>query len=425
MRRSRLLPFVLALFVLSLALMGCGLVTTTTRLLVGPTATPLSRIVEKVVVATPTPAPRALVPAVPTAGAPAAPAAPVAGSSGSDIETEILKTVYQKVNPSVVYIENLTQVQGASDALPEGSGSGFVWDAQGHIVTNDHVVRGADKLQVVFSDDISVPATLVGADPDSDLAVIKVDPKLVKLVPVEQGNIDEVKVGQRAIAIGNPFGEELRGTMTSGIISAIGRSIPAITGFSIPNSIQTDAAINPGNSGGPLLNDRGQVIGVNAQIQSSTRSNAGVGFAIPISSVQRVVPALIREGKYRHAFLGISMQTYSPAWAEALGFPVAVRGAYIASLTENGPAARAGLRAGSRDTNILLGMSTRGGIYLQSGGDLVTAIDNQPITRSDDILIYMERFKSPGDEVKLTVLRPGEGQKVITFKLAERPSRVK
>ncbi len=355
---------------------------------------------------------------------PAAPAPSINIAAGADVESQILKAVYQKVNPSVVAIVNLakTTTRGTgSVTVPASSGSGFVWDTQGRIVTNNHVVEGADKLEVTFSDGVALPATVVGTDPDSDLAVIRVDPKLAKLVPVEPGSIDEVQVGQRAIAIGNPFG--LVGTMTSGIVSAMGRSIPAVTGFSIPESIQTDAAINPGNSGGPLLNDRGQVIGVNAQIQSSTNSNAGVGFAIPISTVQRVVPALIKDGKYSHAYMGIRMQTYSPAWADVLGFATDARGAYVAEILSGGPAERAGLRAGSKNTNVVLGVSTTSGpVYLQSGGDLITAIDSQKITNSEDLLIYMERYKSPGDVVKLTILRAGEGQKVITVTLAERPS---
>jgi 2-alkenal reductase len=197
-----------------------------------------------------------------------------------------------------------------------------------------------------------------------------------------------------------------------------------VTGFQIPEAIQTDAAINPGNSGGPLLNDRGQVIGVNAQIRSETASNAGVGFAIPVSIVQRVVPALIKDGKYRHAYLGIGGRTYSPAWAQTLGFSPDARGAYVENVVSSGPSGRAGLRGGSKETDILLGVDVTGPIYLQSGGDLIVAIDGQPVTKFDDLLIYLERNKSPGDEVKLTVVRPNEGQKTLTVKLGERPSRV-
>jgi len=418
MRRSRFLPLLIAIIALSMAFVGCGVVRPPIGLFTNPTPTPRSRVVEKVVVATPTPQarPLALTPAPAAVG-------------GSDIESTLLRAVYEKVNPSVVYIENLTQLsqrsqQQTDQTVPESQGSGFVWDAEGHIVTNDHVVRGADELQVTFSDGVVLPAELIGSDPDSDLAVIQVDARLVKLLPVEQGSIKEVQVGQRAIAIGNPFG--LVGTMTEGIVSAIGRSIPAITGFSIPMAIQTDAAINPGNSGGPLLNDRGQVIGVNAQIRtaSETPANSGIGFAIPINIVQRVVPALIANGQYKHAYLGISGRTYSPAWADALGFTKDNRGAYVMDLVVGGPSERSGLRAATKDTTVILGVGTNGPVYLKAGGDLIVGIDDQKVSTFDDILIYLESTRSPGDEVKLTVLRAGEGQKIFTVKLGERPKRV-
>jgi 2-alkenal reductase len=419
MHRSRLLPILIAVTALSVALTGCGLARPAARLLANPTPTP--RVVEKVVVASPTPQR--------TQAAPAPQVAPgVSATSGSDVESTLLRAVYEKVNPAVVYIENLTKPTSSSqtsDALPESQGSGFVWDALGHIVTNDHVVRGSDALQVTFWDGVVLPAELIGSDPDSDLAVILVDPKLVKLVPVERGKVDDISVGQRAIAIGNPFG--LVGTMTEGIVSAIGRSIPAITGFSIPMAIQTDASINPGNSGGPLLNDHGQVIGVNSQIRSatSTPANSGVGFAIPVNIVERVIPALISSGKYRHAYLGLSGRTYSPAWAEALGFSKDDRGAYVMDLISGGPSERTGLRAGTKDTKVVLAVAMDGPVYLKGGGDLVVAIDDKKVGTFDDILIYLESFKSPGDEIKFTVLRPSEGQKVISVKLGERPSRLR
>ncbi|MGC8781584.1 MAG: S1C family serine protease, partial [Anaerolineae bacterium] len=382
-----------------------------------PTPTPRVQVVEKVVLVTPTPASRSAAPTV----------APAAVVTGGDIESELLRTVYEKVNPSVVYIENLTyasRVLSTDQAIPTSQGSGFVWDAEGHIVTNDHVVRDADEIQVTFWDGVVVPAEIIGTDPDSDLAVVKVDPTLVKLLPVERGNIKEVQVGQRAIAIGNPFG--LAGSMTEGIVSAVGRSIPAVTGFSIPMAIQTDAAINPGNSGGPLLNDRGQVIGVNAQIRSASDQpvNSGIGFAIPINIAERVVPALIEKGQYKHAYLGISGRTYSPAWAEALGFAKTDRGAYVMELIPGGPSEKSGLRAGTKDTKVILGVGPSGPIYLKAGGDLIIGIDDQKVTTFDDILIYLETTKSPGDEVRLTVLRAGEGQKTFTIKLGERPKRI-
>jgi S1-C subfamily serine protease len=415
----------IGLLVLSLALIGCGLVRPVAlgKLIGTPTAE-LGGVERPLVATRNAPASASETPLPAKAQPTQAPRVTINIPSGSDIESEILSAVYEKVSPSVVSIVNLAALQntGNSDVtVPESQGSGWVWDAQGHIVTNDHVVEGAKAIQVTFSDGVELPAEIVGTDPDSDLAVIKVDPTLIELVPVELGNLDEVQVGQRAIAIGNPFG--LEGTMTSGIVSAIGRSIPALTGFSIPLAIQTDAAINPGNSGGPLLNDRGQVIGVNAQIRSDAGVNSGVGFAIPINIVQRVAPALIRDGSYAHAYLGVSGRTYSPAWAEALGLPRDVRGAYIMSVVSGGPSEASGVRAGTRQTTILIGMDTDGLEYLRSGGDLVTAIDDQPVTTFDDLLVYLESDKSPGERVSLTVVRSGNEQRKITVVLGQRPRR--
>ncbi len=351
-------------------------------------------------------------------------------AAGADVETQINEAVYQKVNPSVVYIENLATIArsrtGSNATVPESSGSGLVWDMQGHIVTNNHVVEGAEQINVTFADGVTVPADIVATDAGSDLAVIKVDPSLVDLVPAEQGDIASVKVGGRAIAIGNPFG--LVGTMTTGIVSALGRSLSSDptngSSFSIPQVIQTDAAINPGNSGGPLLNEAGQVIGVNFQIRSEAGSNSGVGFAIPINIVQRVVPALIDNGAYQHAYLGIRGQTYSPAWAEALNFPKDMRGAYVTEVTANGPAARGGLQGAVRNTDIVLGVGTTGLAYLASGGDLITAIDGQTISTFDDLLIYLENNKSPGDKVTMTVLRSGGSKDTLTITLGARPTSV-
>ncbi len=411
MRKFRYLLAGVMAPVLVIVLAGCGLVGPAVRLLGGATATPISRSVEKVVVVTPTPARDEAAPAVMVA----------------DNDSAILQAVYRKVNPSVVYIENQTQVSRASSAatLATSSGSGFVWDNQGHIVTNNHVVEGADRLEVTFNDGVTLPAELVATDVDSDLAVIKIDPQLVTLTPVAQGDINAVQVGQRAIAIGNPFG--LVGTMTSGIVSAMGRSLASnpdnASSYNVPQVIQTDAAINPGNSGGPLLNDNGEVIGVNFQIRSESGSDSGVGFAIPINIVQRVVPALIENGVYRHAYLGIRGQTYSPAWAEALGFAPDVRGAYVADVVAGGPASKAGLQAADRDTDVVLGLGAAGPVYLQSGGDLIIAIDDQPVKTFDDLLIYLESFKSPGDKIDVTVLRPGEGERHVTITLGQRPSQ--
>jgi S1-C subfamily serine protease len=439
MHRSEKLRLLIAILGLSLAVLGCSLSVPAVGLLQA-TSTPLA-VPGGSLFATATPggpaarpATTSLPPAVVTKaavttaplGSVPTPSAPVVINvdPGAEAESLVMEAVYQKVNPSVVKVYNLTkssQLPPTADAVPEGEGSGFVWDTNGNLVTNDHVVRGADKLQVVFADGTQLDATLVGSDPDSDLAVVRIDAKLVTLMPVEQGDITQVKVGQRAIAIGNPFGFE--GTMTQGIVSALGRSIPAITRFRIPMAIQTDAAINPGNSGGPLLNLKGQVIGVNAQIRSETRSNTGVGFAIPINIVQRVVPALIQTGEYKHAYLGLSGQTYTKAWADELGFPADAKGAYLVEVVRSTPAEKAGLKAGTQNTKILLTMDTTGRpVYLQKGGDLIMAIEGQPVTKMDDILAYLEDKTAPGQTVTLTVLRTGSKQpQQIKVTLGERP----
>jgi 2-alkenal reductase len=440
MKRSRILMLIVGLMILSLTLMGCGLVTASVRLMTDPTATPRPR--QTLPLATRTPRVEAQAPTrVPSTQAEQAPATGGAipgqgqgeaqpGQAQQNVQVpaadqsdaRVFTAVYQKVSPSVVRIDNLTAISesNADEALPESQGSGWIWDANGYIVTNNHVVEGADALSVTFPDGVELPAELIGRDPDSDLAVVKVDPSLVQLVPAERGRLDEVEVGERAIAIGNPFGYD--NSITTGIVSALGRSIESQSGYSIPLAIQTDAAINPGNSGGPLLNDRGQVIGVNFLIRSAVRSNSGVGFAIPINIVERVVPSIIETGGYKHAFLGVSGRTYSPAWAEALGFPEDVRGAYILEVRSNGPARRAGLRGGSEDTNIPLASGMGQVLYLPRGGDLIIGIDDQPIRTFDDILVYLESYKSPGEDVELRILRAGEGEQSIIVRLGERPA---
>ncbi len=355
------------------------------------------------------------VPQTPAALPTPVPPGPFSALSGDvDYETAQLINIYQQWNGSVV---NVLVLGSISDQLPnqvlpentdpdslfpQGQGSGFVWDLEGHIVTNAHVVEGATQVQVTFGDGTVAIAEVVGEDLDSDLAVIKIDPAGYNLVPVLRGDLDEMQVGMRVAAIGNPFG--LEGTLTSGIISAIGRSISSLSQFNIPEAIQTDAAINPGNSGGPLFNERGEVIGVNAQIRSESGSNSGVGFAIPITIVDRVIPSLIGEGSYEHSYIGISGSTFSPACAADLDLPLTVRGAYVNGVQSGTPAARAGLRGGNTPSNTtLLAICPT-----QAGGDLITAINDSAVTRFDDLLIYLERYTQPGDTVVLTVLRDGK-----------------
>jgi 2-alkenal reductase len=264
---------------------------------------------------------------------------------------------------------------GPGEIYPFSSGSGFVWDTEGHIITNNHVVEGAGEVQVTFSDGTAAVAEVVGVDPDSDLAVLRINPDGYELHPIRVGELDNVYVGMRVAAIGNPFG--LEGTLTTGIVSAIGRSIPARGNFSIPDSIQTDAAINPGNSGGPLINEQGELIGVNAQIRSEVRANSGVGFAIPVNVVARVAPAIIANGKFEHSYMGVSGGTFSPICAEALGVPKTLHGAVISDVLSRTPASRAGLRGGDRV------ITTRyPSICPQmAGGDIIVAVDGQPVTR--------------------------------------------
>jgi S1-C subfamily serine protease len=270
-------------------------------------------------------------------------------------------------------------------------------------------------VEAVFSDGTIKTAEIVGEDLHSDLAVINVEEVPEGVQPIPLGNIEDIQVGQTVIAIGNPFG--LGGTLTSGIVSALGRTIPALTPFSIPESIQTDAAINPGNSGGPLINLRGEVIGVNAQIETSgfSRSNSGVGFAIPVSIVKRVVPELIEAGEFNWAWLGVVGGDVSPTLAQAMGLPVS-RGAYISEVVEDGPASQSGLHGSLRDTVFE-------GRQLTIGGDVITAINGVEVNSFGDLLVYIAMNVLPGDEVTLTVFSDGEYEDLIVT-LQERPEQL-
>jgi S1-C subfamily serine protease len=374
-----------------------------------------------------------------SAAATATLAAPVTLSSGGLSAYEsALEEIYTRVNPSVVNIRVVQQQSGLSSGsqsspsfgLPgnpgnsgqqysQGLGSGFIWDTLGHIVTNNHVVDGASKIEVMFADGTIVPAELVGADPDSDLAVIKVDVAAEQLTPVQVADSTQVKVGQIAIAIGNPFG--LENTMTVGIVSALGRSLPAGTtsssgsSYSIPDIIQTDAPINPGNSGGVLVNGQGQLIGVTAAIESPVQASAGIGLVIPSSLVQRVVPELIKAGKYEHSYLGVTIATLTPDMATAMKLDAAQRGALIVEIASGGPAEKAGLQGSSDQITV-------DGQQVPVGGDVITAIDGQPVKSKEDLIAYLAEQTAVGQKVALTILRGGSEQS-IDATLAARPAQ--
>lgn len=349
-----------------------------------------------------------------------------------------LENVYTNVNPSVVNIQVVERLSAANldrgqfpfgfdspegnfPDVPEysqGLGSGFVWDTEGHIVTNNHVVAGADQIEVTFSDGTTLPATLVGADSYSDLAVLKVEDAGDLLRPVQVADSSQVKVGGLAIAIGNPYG--LDGTMTLGIISALGRSLPASDGntfgpvYSIPNVIQTDAPINPGNSGGVLVDENGQVVGVTAAIESSSNANAGIGFVIPSNIVSKVVPDLIDTGSYEHPYLGISGTDLTSDMVAAMDLPDGQRGVLVVTATEDGPAAKAGIRA-SAD------MTTVDGLDVPVGGDVITGINGQPIKKMDELIAYLNDQTEVGQTVTLSLLRDAE-ETTLEVTLEARPS---
>lgn len=340
----------------------------------------------------------------------------------ADAEELLLINLYERVNPSVVNIVITVEDEDtniSNNLFPtQGQGSGFVFDTDGYIVTNNHVVADANKIDVTFFDGSTVPAEFIGADSDSDIAVIKVNVSAESLRPVTWGDSDHVQVGQRAVAIGNPFG--LAGSLTSGIISALGRSLPTENGsFRIPEIIQTDAAINPGNSGGPLLNSDGEVIGVNTAIvprrnsMSGERSFLGVGFAVPSNLAHRVVPSLIENGKYEHPWIGFSGNTVTREIAEAMDLPEAA-GALVVQVISGSPADDAGLRGGTREIVFDNGFDTT------IGGDVIIAIDDEPIKVFDDLISFLSRKGEVNKTVILTIIRGGETQS-LELVLGPRP----
>ncbi len=313
---------------------------------------------------------------------------------GLGLEQRLVE-LYQRVNPSVVHI---LVYSGRNDAFPLGSGSGFVFDTDGRIVTNNHVVEDGNEFEVVFADGTRLWADVLGTDVDSDLAVIQLESVPTNLTPVGLGNSDQVRVGQFVIAIGNPFGEQ--GSMSLGIISGLDRSLESQRQldnqggrYSLPQVIQTDAPINPGNSGGPLLNLEGEVIGVNSAIRTTTGVNSGVGFSIPVNAVRRVVPKLIEEGRYIYAYMGVQIQSLNLNIQENLDLALS-KGAYVTGVTADGPADDAGLIPAQGNDG--------------RGGDLIVAIDGSPVQDTEELISYLVFNAEVGQTVELTVVRDGE-----------------
>jgi 2-alkenal reductase len=306
-----------------------------------------------------------------------------------------LADLYERVSPGTV---SIMVASGAGGPMGGGVGSGFVISEDGYIVTNDHVVEGGTRFIVRFYNDVDAVAQVVGVDPDSDLAILRVEEMAEGVRPLELGDSNNVRVGDSVVAIGNPFG--LGTSMSYGIVSAVGRTIPGLTNFNIPQAIQTDAAINPGNSGGPLINMNGEVIGVNAQIRTGAAGggNIGIGFAIPVNIVRQIAPALVEQGFYRWAYLGVSSPADSPGTLLPEQQQRAARGAYIGAVVPGGPADQAGLRE----------------------GDVIVAANGQQISNFDTLLGLIA-YSQPGDQMSLTIQR-GDQQQEVTVTLGERPT---
>ena len=345
------------------------------------------------------------------------------------------ENIYDEVLPSVVSIEITATVTQTMPSIPEfpfnfelpegesegqeyqqsGEGSGFVWDTEGHIITNNHVVENADTIRVRFADGTSVLGEVVGTDSASDLAVVKVDVPASELIPIKIADSTQVKVGQLVVAIGNPF--RLNSSMTTGIVSGLGRSLALDSSttvtYTIPDVIQTDAAINPGNSGGVLMDINGELIGVTTAIQSPVEANAGVGYVVPSIIVQKIVPFLIEDGYYRQPYVGISGSDLTAELAEAMGLDSNQRGALVFDVNANTPAEEAGLQ-GSDRTTTLDGLETR------IGGDVITSADGIAITDFEDLTAFLARYTNVGQTIELTFIRDGEEQ-TTSLTLAARP----
>jgi S1-C subfamily serine protease len=393
MRNKTFIMFVLALIALSA--MACNL-SGLSALVTTPTSAPAAATPAPViVVATPTPLP---------AGQSSP---PVVQTIANDVEEQLVIDVYARVSPAVVCIT-------APQRFGECIGSGFVIDQQGHIVTNNHVAQAATELLVTLADEHTVPAQVVGTDPGSDLAVLKIDVPADQLTVAELGESATLQVGQRAIAIGNPFG--LERTITTGVISSLGRTLSRTdSDFQIAEVIQTDAAINPGNSGGPLLDSHGLVIGVNTAIASTSGTNSGVGFAIPVDIVKQVVPDLIANGSYQHPWLGVTGRTISPEMVDAANLPVDT-GVLVFTVEAGSPAEKAGVRGGDQQITV-------SGVPMLAGGDIIIAINGVTVKRFDDVVNFLASQTRVGDTVTLTVIRGGT-QMTIDVTLEQRPGNL-
>ncbi len=356
----------------------------------------------------------------------AAPLAAPVVSKGDEGGGNVVNQIYKNDGGGVAFVESQIPPQESSTLSPFGepetegggtaTGSGFVIDGEGHILTNNHVVEGASKIQVKLgASDTKYPAEVVGADPASDLALLKVEAPAKELHPLTLGDSSRVEVGDPVVAIGNPFG--LDRTVTSGIVSALQRQIQAPNGFSIDNVIQTDAAINPGNSGGPLINARGEVIGINSQIEtggSGSNGNVGIGFSIPINTAKAEIHQLETKGEVEHAYLGIEGGTISPELAKAVNLPVK-EGVIVQNVVKGGPADKAGVEGGNTSATI-------NGAEIQLGGDIITEIDGQKIAGMEELIEIVNK-KKPGESMELKLLRDGQ-EKTATVTLGKRPASI-
>ncbi len=395
MNKSRI-TILVAVVVLVSTMLGCGL---PTELLLSP--------------ATPTPA----VLPTPTSAPPQVPSLPptISEEPANALEAQV-EAVYDLAGLAVV---NITSVVYTYDFFlnpvpQEGTGSGFAYDTEGHIVTNYHVVENAEELSVTLADGEVYPAEVVGVDPSNDLAVVHIEADDLPQ-PVALGDSASLRVGQFVVAIGNPFG--LERTLTVGVISSLGRVIQSPDGRFIGEAIQTDAAINSGNSGGPLLDLEGRVIGVNSQIVSPSRANAGIGFAVPVNTVRRVVPQLIAHGHYPHPWLGVQLLGLTPERVQAFrqaGMEIPVEeGLLVIEVVPRGGADRAGIRGGDHIVRL-------GNVRIPLGGDIITAINGEPVTDFQELTIYLETKTQVGDTIEVTIIRDEEEQNVLVT-LAERP----